>query len=169
MSDELRAAKSLLSVSTVDQLVAECLGTMQVLAIVGRCRTGKTWATKEWAASRKNALEHVAYVDCQGIGVGGPGIIAFDGVERDLREKTYPKFALDGIDVVVVDEPHCNPEFVKALLSRTVPGAGAAAHRLVMLLVQHTRFLDELALDVKYTRCYSTAGLPIEFAKPGKL
>lgn len=166
MSEELRTAKSLLAASTVDQLVAECLGTVQVLAIVGRCRTGKTWATKDWVASRSNALEHVAYVDCQGIGFGSTGVIAFDGVERDFREKTYPKFTLDGIDVVVVDEPHCNAEFVKALLSRTAPGVGAAAHRLVVLLVQDTRFLDELGLGAKHARCYSTAGLPIQFAKP---
>lgn len=166
MSDELRTAKSLLTVSTVDQLVAECLGTVQVLGIVGRCRTGKTWATKDWVASRNNALEHAAYVDCKGIGFGSTGVIAFNDVEHDFREKTYPKFVLDGIDVLVVDEPHCNPEFVKALLSRTAPGAGAAAHRLVVLLVQDTRFIDELGLNPKRTRCYSTVGLPIQFAKP---
>lgn len=166
MSDELRAAKGLLTVSTVEQLVAECLDTVQVLTIVGNCRTGKTWATKDWVASRNNALEHVAYVDCTGIGFGRTGVVAFNGVERDLREKHYPRFALDGIDVVVVDEPHINPVFVRTLLSRTAPEVGAAAHRLVVLLVQQTRLLAELGLDAKHARCYSTAGLPIEFAKP---
>jgi hypothetical protein len=166
MSDELRAAKGLLTVSTVDQLVTECLGKVQVLAIVGRCRTGKTWATKDWVASRNDDLEHVAYADCQGIGFGRAGVFAFDGVECDLREKHYPKFLLDGIDVVAVDEPHLNPVFVRELLSRTAPEAGAAAHRLVVLLLQQTVWLDRFELTAEHARCYSTAGLPLEIAKP---
>lgn len=163
MNDEVRAGKKLLTVSTVEQLVQECLGAVHVLAIVGRCRSGKTWATKDWVANRTDVLEHVAYVDCKGIGFKGAGVVTFDGVERDLREGLYPKFALDGIDVVVVDEPCCNPVFVKALLSKTAPEAGASGHRLAILLVQDMRCLNELGLRPNQARCYSTAGLPIQF------
>lgn len=165
MSDEIRMARNLLTVATVDQLVAECLGVVQVLAIIGKCRSGKTWATKDWVAGRSNALEHVAYVDCQGIAFGRAGVVAFGGVESDLREKHYPRFALDGIDVVIVDEPQVNREFVRTLVSQTSPVAGSAAHRLIVLLSQDVYLFRELGLDPKHVRCYSTAGLPIQVAK----
>jgi hypothetical protein len=166
MSDELRLARNLLTVSTVAKLVKKSLGAVHLLAIVGRCRAGKTWAMKDWIAGRNDPLEHVAYVDCRGIGLGGVGVIAFNESKRELPEKTYPKFALDGVDVVVVDEPHCNPELVKAVLSRTSPAVGASAHRLVVLLVQDTRFLFELGFDVKHTHCYDTEGLAIPLTDP---
>jgi hypothetical protein len=166
MSDEIRAAKGLLTVSTVDHLVAECLGSVQALVIVGVCRSGKTWATMDWVASRSNQLEHVAYVDCRGIVFRGAGVVSFNGTERDLRENHYPRFALDGIDVVIVDEPQVNRGFVRSLLSHTSPVAGTAAHRLVVLLAQHMSWLEELGVDAKHVRCYSTAGLPMQFAKP---
>lgn len=165
MSDEQRAAKGLLTTTTLARLVGECLGTAPVLAIVGNSRTGKTWATKDWVASRDNALEHVAYVDCKDMGFGLTGTVAFDGVESDLREKHYPRFALDGIDVVVVDEPGVNRELVRELLVRTAPKAGAAAHRLIVLLIQDTRVLNQVGIGARNARCYSTAGLPIMLAK----
>ncbi|MYM92506.1 hypothetical protein [Duganella vulcania] len=165
MNDEVRARQGLMTVSLVEQLVTESLGAVPVLAIVGRCRSGKTWATTDWVKGRKDATEHVAYVDCKGIGFGTPGLLAFHGVERDLTAGHYPKFALDGVDIVVVDEPGCNPDFVQSLLSITSPQAGAAGHRLVILLLQSTHFLSELGLSPKMVRCYSTAGLPLQFAK----
>lgn len=158
----------MLTTSTVGQLVKKSLGTARLLAIVGKCRSGKTWALKDWIAARHDMLEHVAYVDCRGIGLGGMGVIAFNGATFDLPENTNPKLALDGIDVVVVDEPHCNPQMVEAILSRTSPAAGASAHRLVLLLVQDTRFLAELSLDAKHMHCYSTEGMPIELTRGGR-
>lgn len=161
MNDAVRAQQNLLTVGTVDQLVTECIGVVQVMAIVGRCRSGKTWAARDWLNARQDKLQHGAYVDCKGIGFGRDGVVAFDGVERDLREGHYPRFALDGVDVVVVDEPRCDPELVKQLLTQTAPQAGTAGHQLVVLLLQDTLFIDELGLRPAQVRCYSVAGLPI--------
>ncbi len=160
-NEEMRASKGWLTVSTVEQLVAECIGSVPVLCIVGRCRTGKTWATVDWIEGRNNDLEHAAYVDCKGIGFGGEGVVRFDGVERDVRKDHYPKFALDGIDIIVVDEPACNPALVKSLISQAAPDAGTTAHRLVVLLLQDVQHIEQFELREKQFRCYSTAGLPI--------
>ncbi|MDO8729528.1 MAG: hypothetical protein Q7K26_06665 [bacterium] len=134
---------------------------MPVLCIVGRCRTGKTWAVVDWVNARNNELENAAYMDCKGIGFGGDGVLHFNAVERDLSADHYPKLALDGIDIVVVDEPGCNPVLVEKLVDRAAPDHGKSAHRLIVLLIQNTDEIERFNLREKQFRSYSTAGLPL--------
>ena len=159
-NDELRASKGLLTTSVVHQLVTECIGNIPVLCIVGRCRTGKTWAITDWIASHTNSLEHIAYVDCQKIAFGNDAALKFADSEQAVRKGHYPKLALDGVDIVVVDEPRVNRAFVKTLISLTAPTAGTAAHRLVVLLLQAVHHVDEFEMNPKQYRCYTIAGLP---------
>lgn len=160
--EALRIEKGYLTVATVERLVAESLGAISVLAIVGRCRSGKTWAAKDWVAASDSNKNRAAYVDCKGIGFGSTGVVEFDGVSRDLPAGHYPEFSLQGVDIVVVDEPSCNKAFVQGLIRRTGPVA-AGAHRLTVLLIQHERHLVEFGLNQEIAKCYSTAGIPIRF------
>lgn len=157
-NDQTRASRGLLTAATVGQLVAECVGHVAVLCIVGSCRTGKSWATTDWIVSRNDDLEHAAYVDCLRIGSGDDGVLQFNGGESVIRKDHYPKLALDGADIVVVDEPCTNASFVRSLVSRTAPDAGTAAHRLIVLLLQDTRNIEQFGLKPKQYRCYTTEG-----------
>lgn len=157
-NEALRVSEGLMSVAVVKKTVAESIGVVPVLCIVGKTRSGKTWATTDWLAGRDDDLTHAAYIDCKGIAFGHDGVLKYSNVERNLSKNHYPKLSLDGIDIVVVDEPHANAAFVRKLIERTAPEAGAAAHRLVVLLLQDIRYIEELILDKKQTRFYSTDG-----------
>lgn len=159
--EEMRAAGKLLTVAVLNELVRECLGVVPVLCIVGKARSGKTWAAEDWFATRKDDKEHAAFFDCRGGIFGKPATLEFSGVKQDVSIGHYPKFALDGIDVVIVDDAPRNPGLVNELIEKTAPDAGTAAHRLIILLVQR---LDELQLfdfGQKQFMTYSTAGVPI--------
>ena len=159
--EEIRSARKLLTVATLDELVRECLGVVPVLCLVGKARAGKTWAAEGWFATRKDDKEHAAFLDCRGGIFGKPATLEFSGAKHDVRMSHYPKFALDGIDVVIVDDAPRNPRLVNELIEKAAPDAGTAAHRLIILLVQR---LDELQLfdfGQKQFMTYSTAGVPI--------
>lgn len=115
-----------MTVAVLDKLVLECLGVVPVLCIVGKARSGKTWAAEDWFAIRKDDNDLAGYLDCQGSGFGGPGSLKVGGVLRALRSDDYPKFALDGVDIVVVDEGQFRPGLVNKLIENTAPEAGTA-------------------------------------------
>jgi len=140
----------------VSRLVEDCLGNVPVLCIVGRCRTGKSWAARDWIASRNDSLENVAYLDCQRIAFGDNGVLYFNFGAITVRKDQYPKLALDGIDIVVVDEAYVNAGLVRALIELTAQTTGTTAHRLVVLLLQEFRHIELFGLQPKQYRCYST-------------
>jgi len=134
-------ARRLLTPAVVDRLVNECIGAVPVIGIVGRCPTGKTQAAVAWVAGRA---------------------LHFAGIEQDVRPGHYPSFALDGIDIVVVDEPALNAAFVRALTARTAPDAGTAAHRLVVLLLPDLEAASLFGFRPGQFRPYTIAGQPID-------
>ena len=159
--EEMRLERNLLTVAALNDLVQGCLGVVPVLCVVGRARSGKSWAAEDWFALRQDDKEHAAFLDCRGSIFGKPATLEFGGVKDELRIGHYPKFALDGIDVVIVDDAPSNPKLVNELVEKTDPDAGTAAHRLIILLLQR---LDELQLfdfGQKQFMTYSTAGIPI--------
>jgi len=153
-NEVLRTERGLLTVSLIEQLVAKSLGEVHVLCVIARCRSGKTWAAKELVQERSDDLQTIAYVDCQRMVFGELGAIFFNGNKRDIRKDSYPKFDLDGIDIVVVDEPTCNIEFVKELIDKTTPELGAAAHRLTVLLLQDTYHVRQFHQVGKNFLCF---------------
>jgi hypothetical protein len=159
--EELRSARNLLTVALLNELVQECLGAVPVLAMLGRARSGKTWAAVDWLATRRDDKEHAALLDCKGGVFGKPAIFEFGGVKRDVAIGHYPKFALDGLDVVIVDDAPCNPKLVDELIEKTAPDAGTAAHRLIILFAQRPDELQLFDFGQKQFMTYSTNGLPI--------
>lgn len=159
--EEMRSARNLLTVAALGKLVQECIGVVPVLCIVGKARSGKTWAAEDWFATRQDDKEPAAFLNCRGGIFGKPVTLEFGSVKRDISIGHYPKFALDGVDVVIVDDAPRNPKLVNELIEKTNPDAGTAAHRLIILLVQR---LDELQLfdfGQQQFMTYSTAGIPI--------
>ena len=159
--EEMRSARNLLTVATLNDLVHSCIGMVSVLCVVGRARSGKTWAAEDWFATRNDDNDLAGYLDCQGSGFGGPGSLKVGSVVRALRNDEYPKFALDGVDIVVVDEGQFRPGLVNKLIANTAPDAGTAAHRLVVLLVQNLDQLARFDFGDKQFMTYSIAGMPI--------
>lgn len=159
--EEMRAAMKLLTVAVLNDLVQSCLGVVPVLCIVGRARSGKTWAAEDWFATRNDDRDLAAYLDCQGSGFRGPGSLSVAGAVRALRSDEYPKFALDGVDIIIVDEGQFRPVLVNTLIENTAPDAGTAAHRLVVLLVQNLEQVALFDFGKQQFMTYSTAGLPI--------
>jgi hypothetical protein len=144
-----------------DRLVRECLGKTALLGVVGSPRTGKSWAAHDWAIGRRDDIEPAAYVECLAPGFSVSYSLGSGGGVRLLRGDSYPRHALDGIDIVVVDEPaRCLP-FVQTLLALSTPVSGMAAHRLVVLLLQDIRLLRAFALRKGGFRCFDTCGAPI--------
>lgn len=160
-NEEMRSARNLLTVAVLDKLVHECLGVVPVLCIVGKARSGKTWAAEDWFTTRDSGSDLAGYLDCKGTGFGGPGSLRVGGVLRALRSDDYPKFALDGVDIVIVDEGQFRPVMVNKLIENTAPEAGTAAHRLVVLLVQNLEHVALFDFGKKRFMTYNTAGVPI--------
>jgi hypothetical protein len=158
--EEMRSARNLLTVALLNRLIQKCLGVVPVLAIVGRVRSGKTWAAVDWLATRQDDKEHAALLDCRGAVFGKPAIFEFGGVKRDVAIGHYPKLAFDGIDVVIVDDAPRNPQLVNELIEKTAPDAGTAAHRLIILFAQHPNELQLFDFGHKQFMTYSTTGQP---------
>ncbi|WP_454728028.1 MULTISPECIES: hypothetical protein [Cupriavidus] len=152
----------ILTPAIVADLVSECLGTVKVLGIVGRCRTGKTSSLKQWT-KETHAQDgmRVAYVDNQTLLVREKVEVKFDGQVRGSAIGHYPMFDLNGADVVIVDEPQQNRELVERLCTHVDPDGGAFMHRLLVLPIQTEGEIERLGIPRSAVRLYSVAGLPL--------
>lgn len=160
-NEQFRIDHELMTVAQFDELVQECLGKITLLGVVGSRRTGKSWAAHDWVIGRRDDIELAAYVEYLAPGLSVSYSLGFGGGVRLLRDDSYPRYALDSVDIVVVDEPaRCLP-FVQTLLTLSSPVAGTAAHRLVVLLLQDVRLLRAFALREGVFRCFDTCGAPI--------
>lgn len=163
--DHARRARGLLTLDVLDDMITGSLGQVPLLCIVGPTRSGKTWAATEWAAARSGGLVPAAYADCRDLVEQGVGSLHWSTTVKKLWASRYPRFALDGIDIVIVDEPLRNVGFVHLTFARTGVKAGLSAHQLVVLLLQDLRHLPHLGLPVSRCRFCDTAGRPL--ALPG--
>ena len=161
MSEQQREREGWMTVSTFQQLVDECLGVVKVLCVQGTSCTGKTWAASDWVSEQTNSAYNAAYIDCKGIAFGTPVEVKFDGVIRDTKEGEYPSIALDGIDIVVVDEPNMNRSLVPKLYSHTEHRNSVFTHRLLILLIQDIKELQRFSIPLDEIRCYTVAGMPV--------
>lgn len=161
MNEQIRIDRNLMTVAQFDLLVTECLGRRTLVGIVGNSNTGKSWAARDWVNHRRDDIELAAYIDCRFPGLSVSYSLSIGGGIRMLHGDCYPRQALDGVDIVVVDDPaYCLP-FVQTLVTLTSPTAGAGAHRMVVLLLQDIRLLRALTLSKNQFRCFTTSGKPI--------
>ncbi|TDA48093.1 hypothetical protein [Burkholderia pyrrocinia] len=146
----------------VVDLVSECLGTVKVLGIVGRCGTGKTLSLKRWMAeARAQGDLRVAYADSHTLLASDKVEIDFAGQVRGAAVGHYPMFDLNGADVVIVDEPLQNRELVERVLAHVEPDGGAFMHRLLILPLQTEEAITRLGIPRSALRLFSVAGPPL--------
>ncbi|PRD92275.1 hypothetical protein [Burkholderia contaminans] len=151
---------TLLTAEVVANLVADCLGTVKVLCIVGRCGTGKTMSLKRWSEAVCEAgTVRVAYVDNHTLLAANTVGVAFNGKVKSAAPGHYPMFDLAGADVVIVDEPLQNRELVARLVAHTDVNKGPFMHRLLVLPVQEEGALDILEIPRSTLRMYSVEGV----------
>ncbi|MGT2455454.1 hypothetical protein ACU4GI_20360 [Cupriavidus basilensis] len=150
----------ILTPAIVADLVSDCLGTVKVLGIVGRCRTGKTLSLKQWTEEvRAQDGLRVAYADNHTLLVSEKVKVDFGGQVRGAAIGHYPMFDLNGADVVIVDEPLQNRELVERLFAHVDPNGGAFMHRLLVLPIQTEGEIDAFGIPRSAVRLYSVAGL----------
>ncbi|KVV40785.1 hypothetical protein WT27_12700 [Burkholderia territorii] len=146
----------------VADLVSECLGTVKVLGIVGRCGTGKTLSLKRWMAeARAQGSLRVAYADGHTLLASDKVEIDFGGQVRGAAVGHYPMFDLNGADVVIVDEPLQNRELVERVLAHVEPDGGAFMHRLLILPLQTEEAITSLGIPRSALRLFSVARRPL--------
>lgn len=169
MSNEaIRLARNLLTVATVDELVHECLGTVRVLVIVGRTRTGKSWALQDWSQETRHAESlKIGFVNCKDMIFERPVTVSFDGAIHKTPPDVYPSRLLEPANVVIVDEPQLCPDLVNAAFEQLRRPTEGSAHHLLVLPVLNTRILGCFAIPAKAMRCYSVAGLPVMLEDAG--
>ncbi|ABO60281.1 hypothetical protein LA345_37280 (plasmid) [Burkholderia vietnamiensis] len=152
-------SNAVLSPEVVSDLIADCLGVVKVLCIVGPCCTGKTTSLKRWSeAARDIGSMRVAYIDCHTLLISSKVDVAFDGQVKGALPGHYPMFDLESADVVIVDEPLQNRDLVARVLAHIAPIKGPFMHRLLVLPVQQERVLDLLEIPRSVTRLYSIEG-----------
>ncbi|TES99601.1 hypothetical protein [Burkholderia cepacia] len=144
----------------VADLVADCLGVVKVLCIVGPCGSGKTVALKQWSETTRDADGlRVAYVDNHTLLIRTKADVAFDGKVKGALPGHYPMFDLKGAEVVIVDEPIQNRDLVARLFAHIDPAKGPFTHRLLLLPVQQKRVLELLEIPRSAIRFYSVEGV----------
>ncbi|HEP6430620.1 hypothetical protein [Burkholderia arboris] len=147
---------------TVADLVSECLGTVKVLGIVGRCGSGKTLSLRQWMTEAvAQGCLRVAYADSHTLLASDKVEIDFAGRVRGAAVGHYPMFDLDGADVVIVDEPLQNRELVERVLAHVEPDGGAFMHRLLILPIQTEDAITRLGIPRSALRLFSVAGMPL--------
>ncbi|BDB30155.1 MULTISPECIES: hypothetical protein [Cupriavidus] len=152
----------ILTPAIVAALVSDCLGTVKVLGIVGRCRTGKTLSLKQWTEeTRAQDGLRVAYADSQTLLMSEKVEVDFEGKVRGATVGHYPMFDFNGADIVVVDEPLQNRELVERLFAHVDPSGGAFMHRLMVLPLQTEDSIERFGIPRSAVRLYSVAGLPL--------
>jgi hypothetical protein len=152
--------RTLLTPDTVTDLVADCLGTVKVLCIVGGSGTGKTMSLMLWSeAVHESGKVRVAYVDNHTLLVSSTVGVAFDGKLKGAVPGHYPMFDLEGADVVIVDEPLQNRELVARLFAHTDVDKGPFMHRLLVLPVQQECVPEILGIPRSAMRMYSVEGV----------
>jgi hypothetical protein len=147
----------------VAMLVAGCLGVVPVLAIVGPCGSGKTVSLRHWAQAAREADNlRVAYVDNHSMMIRDRVEVSTGQTSKDVAPGHYPMFDLEGVDVVIVDEPLQNRELVTRLLAHTHPAKGPFMHRLLVLPVQQAAVLALLEIPRSAMRVYGNDGTRLD-------
>jgi hypothetical protein len=152
----------MLTPAIVADLVGDCLGTVKVVGVVGRCGTGKTLSLKQLTEeTRAQDRMRVAYADNHTVLVTEKVEVDFVGQVRGASVGHYPMFDLNGADVVIVDEPLRNRELVERLFAHVDPSGGAFMHRMLVLSLQTEDAIDCFGIPRSAVRLYSVAGLPL--------
>lgn len=162
-SELSRRNAGFLTEAVVSHLIAEAIGEAKVLCIVGRARSGKTWALRDWAATaRKQDLE-AAYIDCKGIAFDRPVDVHYSERIIQIGAGVYPMFTIAQADVVIIDEPEMNPQLVRSVYLHTSAHRSLFTHGLLVLAIHDLQTLKILPARKTDIRCYSVAGVPIAF------
>jgi hypothetical protein len=157
----------ILTPTLLADLVADCLGTIKVLGIVGPCGTGKTVSLKQWTEEARAAGRmRVAYIDNHTLLVSEKVEVEFEGQVRNAAVGHYPMFDLNGAEVVIVDEPLQNRELVERIFAHVDPSGGAFMHRLLILPIQTLEAIERLGIPRSAVRLHTVAGLLVERREP---
>jgi len=153
-AEQERQRRNLLTVETVETMVDESLGRIDVLCIIGPTGSGKSWALNDWAKKNKTK---VAYIDCQKVHLGEHAVMRYGPRTSDVEDDELMIKNTDA-QVFVVDESQSKIDLVDKLFKQ----CNRAVNRLLILPLQDLDQLAKFQIPIDQRRCYSVAGLPFK-------